>query len=172
MVGSATRNHALTLSATHYGMLRTPNDSLNALRRSCTLLPVARHSSRLSLSQRPLWPQRDRQHADSTGGRGALPLAPAKTLKFATGGWKDHHTVMTCYIHPHEETLRAVVERPRSRPIAAKAHERTPRTDTGVARVKRRNPAQRSSRIRGNDLEKWAREELNLRPHACQGPKA
>jgi integrase len=38
---------------------------------------------------------------------------PLKALCRA-GGWKDHNTVMKCYIQPDEETLRAVVER---RPI-------------------------------------------------------
>lgn len=35
---------------------------------------------------------------------------PLKALCRA-GGWKDHNTVMKCYIQPDEETLRAVVER-------------------------------------------------------------
>jgi integrase len=38
------------------------------------------------------------------------PDQPLKALCSA-GGWKDHNTVMKCYIHPDEETLRAVVER-------------------------------------------------------------
>jgi len=43
---------------------------------------------------------------------------PLKALCSA-GGWKDHNTVMKCYIQPDEKTLRAVVERRAQRSASA-----------------------------------------------------